>query len=227
VDPAITGAAHHIGHVMSDTALGFALFNTSIGPCSIVWNAHGVVRTRLPDSGERAARDRIGKRYPTAREAPPPEAINRAIEDMIALLGGEPRDLRNVALDTSDVPDFNRKVYDIARTIPAGATLTYGEIAERLGDRSLAREVGQALGQNPFPIIVPCHRVLAAGGKTGGFSAPGGVNTKMRMLTIERARASGNTPCNQLALFDQLPLAAQGRTKVGRSKIRSPRHSGA
>jgi methylated-DNA-[protein]-cysteine S-methyltransferase len=205
---------------MSDTALGFALFDTAIGPCSIVWNARGVVRTRLPDGGERAARDRIGKRYPTAHETSPPTEIKRAIDDMVALLGGKPRDLNGVMLDITDVPDFNRKVYEIARTIPAGSTLTYGEIAERLGDRTLAREVGQALGENPFPIIVPCHRVMAAGGKTGGFSAPGGVGTKMRMLTIERAQLGGNASTDQLTLFDQLPLAAQGRTKG-----RSPRHS--
>jgi methylated-DNA-[protein]-cysteine S-methyltransferase len=90
--------------------------------------------------------------------------------------------------------------------------MTYGEIAERLGDRTLARDVGVALGQNPFPIIVPCHRVLAAGGKTGGFSAPGGVSTKMRMLTIERAQAGNPAPANQLSLFEQLPLAAQNRS---------------
>jgi methylated-DNA-[protein]-cysteine S-methyltransferase len=205
---------------MSETALGFALFDTAIGPCSIVWNARGVVRTRLPDGGEHAARHRIGKHYPTARETSPPAEIKRAIDDMVALLKGEPRDLNGVKLDIADVPDFNRKVYDIARTIPAGSILTYGEIAERLGDRSLARDVGQALGQNPFPVIVPCHRVMAAGGKTGGFSAPGGVSTKMRMLTIERAQLGGNAPTDQLALFDQLPLAAQGRAKA-----RSPRQS--
>lgn len=135
-------------------------------------------------------------------------------------------------LDIADVPDFNRSVYDIARTIPPGSTLTYGEIAERLGDRSLARDVGHALGQNPFPVIVSCHRVMAVGGKTGGFSAPGGVSTKMRMLTIERAQLGGNAPADQLALFDRLPLAAQSRAQgraqsrtKDRSQARSPRHS--
>jgi methylated-DNA-[protein]-cysteine S-methyltransferase len=205
---------------MSDTALYFALFDTAIGPCSVVWNARGVVRTRLPEGGERGARDRIGKRYPAARETPPPAEIKRAIADMVALLKGEPKDLAGVKLDFADVPDFNRRVYDIARTIPAGSTRTYGEIAERLGDRNLARDVGQALGQNPFPIIVPCHRVTAAGGKTGGFSAPGGVSTKMRMLTIERAQPGGDASNDQLALFDQLPLAVQSRTTA-----RSPRQS--
>jgi methylated-DNA-[protein]-cysteine S-methyltransferase len=203
----------------NDMALSFALFDTAIGTCSIVWNTRGVVRTRLPDRCESGARDRIGKCYPAARETPPPAAIKRAIDNMIALLGGEARDLRDVTLDMTGVPDFNRQVYDVARTILAGATMTYGEIAARLGDRSLARDVGQALGQNPFPIIVPCHRVLAAGGKTGGFSAPGGVTTKMRMLTIERARLASNAPADQLALFEQLPLAAQGQAKLGQAKL--------
>jgi methylated-DNA-[protein]-cysteine S-methyltransferase len=197
---------------MSDTAFGFAFFDTAIGRCSIVWNESGVVRTRLPEKSEQATRDRICNRYSAARETTPPAAIRHAIEDMIALLGGEAKDLSNVKLDVSDIPEFNRRVYDVARTIPPGATLTYGEIAERLGDRTMARDVGQALGENPFPIIVPCHRVLAAGGKTGGFSAPGGVSTKMRMLTIERANTGGTTPADQMSLFDQLPLAAQGRS---------------
>ena len=92
---------------------------------------------------------------------------------------------------------FDRRVYEVARTIMPGATLSYGEIAARLGTSALARDVGQALGRNPFPIIVPCHRVLAAGGKVGGFSANGGITTKLRLLTIERARTS-DTP----TLFD-------------------------
>jgi len=112
-----------------------------------------------------------------------------------------------VAIDTERIPAFNRRVYDVARTIPPGATLTYGEIAERLGDKLLARDVGQALGQNPIPLIVPCHRVLAAGGKTGGFSAPGGVISKLRLMTIEGAQPSGPT------LFDHLPLTAKRRRR--------------
>jgi methylated-DNA-[protein]-cysteine S-methyltransferase len=178
----------------------------------VVWNARGVLRTRLPEGNEQRARERIRNRYPEASEAAPPADIQRAIDAMVALLAGEPTDLSGIGLDTTGVPDFNMRVYDIARAIPAGATLTYGGIAERLGDRTLARDVGVALGQNPFPIIVPCHRVLAAGGKTGGFSAPGGVTTKMRMLTIERARAGGPALADQLSLFEGLPLAAQNRS---------------
>jgi len=129
--------------------------------------------------------------------------VRRTIADIAALLAGERRDLGDAVLDWAAVPDFNRRVYDVARAIPPGSTLSYGEVAERLGDRNLARDVARALGQNPFPIVVPCHRVTAAGGKTGGFSAPGGVRTKLRLLSIERAQPSGPT------LFAELPLAAQ------------------
>jgi len=185
--------------------LAFALFETAIGHCAIVWSARGVVGVQLPERSEDATRQRVLRRFPAARGAMPPADIQRAIDDIVALLGGEPRDLTYVTIDTADVADFDRRVYAIARTIPPGATLSYGEIAERLGDRNLARDVGQALGQNPFPVIVPCHRVLAAGGKMGGFSAPGGVVTKLRLLTIEGAQPGGPT------LFDRLPLQAPRR----------------
>ena len=117
-----------------------------------------------------------------------PRDIEAAIADIQQLLGGQKNDLSAIALDMSDVPDFEQRVYALTRSIAPGDTLTYGDIATRLGDLALSRAVGQALGRNPFPIIVPCHRVLAAGGKSGGFSAPGGVETKRRMLEIEGAR---------------------------------------
>ena len=119
------------------------------------------------------------------------------IERIGALLRGERIDLSDVPVDLGRVPEFERRVYAIARAIPPGSTMTYGEIAKRLGDPLLARDVGQAMGHNPFPIVVPCHRVLAAGGKPGGFSAPGGVDTKLRMLRIEGAAAAA-----QASLFD-------------------------
>jgi methylated-DNA-[protein]-cysteine S-methyltransferase len=109
------------------------------------------------------------------------------------LLGGARQDLASVPLDFSGVPSFNRRAYEVARTIPPGKTLTYGDIAHRLGQPGSAQAVGQAMGHNPFPIIVPCHRVLAAGGKDGGFSARGGVGTKRRMLVIEGALADEPT----------------------------------
>jgi methylated-DNA-[protein]-cysteine S-methyltransferase len=184
------------------SAPAFALFDTAIGRCGIVWNERGIAGVQLPEANERATKNRVLRRFPAAREAAPAENVRRTIDDIVALLGGERKDFNGVALDYASVPDFNRRVYDVARTIPAGGTWSYGEIAERLGDRNLARDVAQALGQNPFPIIVPCHRVMAAGGKMGGFSAPGGVRTKLRLLTIEGAQPSGPT------LFAELPLKA-------------------
>src|SRR5439155_16025712 len=96
-----------------------------------------------------------------------------------------------VALDMERLPAFHRRVYEIARTIPPGETLSYGELAARLGVPGAARAVGQTLGRNPVAIVVPCHRVLAAGGKVGGFSANGGITTKLRLLSIEAAHSNG------------------------------------
>jgi methylated-DNA-[protein]-cysteine S-methyltransferase len=169
---------------------GFALFDTDIGPCGIVWGAHGITGVQLPEASEARTRARLARRYPQAREAPPPADVRRVIDGIVALLRGEASDLSAAALDMDGVLEFDRRVYAVARDIAPGATLSYGEIAARLGERALARDVGQALGRNPFPLIVPCHRVLAAGGKAGGFSANGGVTTKLRLLTIERARTS-------------------------------------
>jgi len=181
----------------------FAIFDTAIGTCGIVWNARGVAGVQIHDGTEAATRSRLLRRFAGAQEAKPPAHVQQAIDGVVALLRGEKRDLNDVTIDTDGLPELNRKVYVIARTIPPGSTLTYGEIAERLGDKRLAREVGQALGQNPIPLIVPCHRVLAAGGKTGGFSAPGGVVSKLSLLTIEGAQPNGPT------LFDSLPLVAK------------------
>ena len=184
---------------------GFALFETAIGTCGIVWGARGIVGVQLPEANAAATRARVCRRHPDAREAVPATDVRRAIDGIVALLGGQKRDLTDVVIDDSGQPDFNKRVYAIVRKVPPGATITYGEIAERLGDKALSREVGQAMGENPTPIIMPCHRVLAAGGKTGGFSASGGVVTKLRLLTIEGAQPGGPT------LFESLPLVARKR----------------
>ncbi|MFY9602972.1 MAG: methylated-DNA--[protein]-cysteine S-methyltransferase [Pseudolabrys sp.] len=189
------------------TTYSFSLFDTAIGTCGIVWTARGIAGVQIHNASELATRATLLRRFAGAEETTPPAQVQRAIDGIVALLRGEKRDLSDVTIDADDSPEFNRKVYDIARTIPPGSTLTYGEIAERLGDKLLARDVGQALGKNPIPLIVPCHRVLAAGGKTGGFSAPGGVISKLRLLTIEGAQPSGPT------LFDRLPLAAKHRRR--------------
>jgi len=192
--------------------LGYALFDTAIGCCGIVWSGRGIAGVDLPSATRRATRVRLLRRFPAAHESAPPAEVRRAIDDIVALLDGEPRELSHLQLDSDGVSDFNRRVYDIARTIRPGATLSYGAVAERLGDRNLARDVAQALSQNPFPIIVPCHRVLAAGGKMGGFSGPGGVRTKLRLLSIEGAQPAAAGPM----LFDRLPLAAAPRRPASR-----------
>ena len=174
------------------TEHGFALFDTDIGRCGIAWGARGIIGVQLPEAGEARTRARLVRRHPHAREAPPPADVRRVIDSIVSLLGGQASDLSAAALDMDGLPEFDRRVYEVARGIAPGATLSYGEIAARLGERGLARDVGQALGRNPFPIIVPCHRVLAAGGKIGGFSAQGGVATKRRMLAIESAWINGN-----------------------------------
>ena len=176
---------------------GFALFDTALGACAIAWGPAGLIGTSLPEGTLEATRIRMHRRFPEAVETPPPEQLASVRDAIIRLLQGEAIDFAGVTLDLAQVPKFNREVYAIARAIPAGRTLTYGDIAAALGDPALARAIGQALGQNPFPIIVPCHRVVAANGKTGGFSANGGVRTKLRLLMIENARI-GTEP----TLFD-------------------------
>lgn len=195
---------------------GFTLFETPVGPCAIAWGPNGIIGVSLPSGGESPLRANIRKRFPDAVESAPPPTVQDAIARIRALLSGESDDLTSITLDMDGIADFNKKVYAVARAIPPGQTLTYGEVAEKLqAPLGAARAVGQALGANPFPIIVPCHRVLGAGGKTGGFSAPGGTTTKMRMLTIEGAKP-GNAP----SLFDDLPLAAPPRRSMTPPKHR-------
>jgi methylated-DNA-[protein]-cysteine S-methyltransferase len=179
------------------TAKNFAMFDTAIGRCGIAWGPRGINAVQLPMPSEDKTRTRIRQVHGDIVEAPPPAAVQAAIDGIVELLAGKPHDLADVVLDLDGVPEFNRGVYDIARTIPPGKTLTYGDIAKRLGGVELSRDVGQALGRNPCPIVVPCHRVLAAGGKPGGFSANGGVTTKLKMLAIEGALVN-HTP----SLFD-------------------------
>jgi methylated-DNA-[protein]-cysteine S-methyltransferase len=173
------------------TARGFALFDTPVGRSGIAWSGRGIAGVQLPEANDGATRARMLRRHGGARELPPPEEIRRVIESIIALLSGEAVELCEAFIDMEGVPPFDRRVYEVARTIRPGATLTYGEVAARIGEPGSARDVGQALARNPFPIIVPCHRVLAAGGKLGGFSARGGAATKRRLLAIEAVHAEG------------------------------------
>ena len=149
-------------------------FETAIGTCGVRWSERGITGVSLLDAGAGTRED-------------PPEWVRAAVRDMIALLAGEHRDLRGVVLDEEGVDDFRRGVYAATRAVGPGETATYGDIARAIGEPGAARAVGAALGANPFPIVVPCHRVLASTGALHGFSAPGGIATKRRMLEIERA----------------------------------------
>jgi methylated-DNA-[protein]-cysteine S-methyltransferase len=171
------------------TAAGrfFASFDTAIGRCAIAWGSHGILAVHLPERDGSARADGLQPSAPGAQLADMPPSVQAVVDDITALLAGRPRDLRAAVLDMQGLPAFHCRVYELARGIPPGETTTYGGLAARLGEPGAARAVGQAMGSNPFPLIVPCHRVLPAGGGLGGFSLPGGAATKRRLLEIERA----------------------------------------
>jgi methylated-DNA-[protein]-cysteine S-methyltransferase len=154
------------------------VFSTALGTCSVTWSARGITGTALPTE-----RGLQGVDVRDAGDVPAP--VREAIAGMVALLDGEHRDLTAIALDEDGIDPFRRRVHAAARAIKPGTVATYGEIARAIGSPDGARAVGAALGSNPFPIIVPCHRVVAADGALTGFSAPGGIVTKRRMLEIE------------------------------------------
>jgi methylated-DNA-[protein]-cysteine S-methyltransferase len=178
----------------------YTIFDTSMGWAGLAWGDRGLVAVHLPESDPDITRRGLLRRVPDAVEAPvlADGDIEAVVADIRALLRGEKRDLLAAPLDLTLVSEFDARVYAIARTIPAGETLTYSEIAHRLGpdaseDWTIAREVGAALGRNRWPIIVPCHRVTAANGKLGGFSARGGTRTKLKLLAVEGARTAAQT----------------------------------
>jgi len=176
------------------TTLGYAIFPTPIGHCGIAWGTNGLTGVQLPEANEAAMRARMARRFAQSTEAEAPAPVRDAMHALVALLGGkptEPADLSHIVLDMDGVPPFHQRVYALARQLAPGQTTTYGDIARQLGEPGAARAVGQALGANPFAPVVPCHRILAAGSGSGGFSANGGVATKLRMLLIERAQFNG------------------------------------
>lgn len=182
-----------------------ALFPTSLGDCRIAWRGDKVVATRLPDASSAETSRRLVAQT-GGDVGDPPAAILDAIDLITALLEGERVDLTAIQCDLDGVDPFAAQVYAATRQIPAGETSTYGAIASQLGDMTLARGVGQALGRNPVPIIVPCHRIIGTDGKLVGFSASGGVQLKLKMLEIERAQI-GDPP----GLFEELPFAVKPR----------------
>ncbi len=170
---------------MADAA--YTVFTTPIGPCALAWNATGLVAVQLPEGTAAATARRLCRRLPGAIRRAPPPAVRRAVDAILLLLQGGADKLADIPLDLSHCSPFCRRVYQLTRAIPAGETLSYGELASRAGEPGAARAVGQAMARNPWPLLVPCHRVLAAHGESGGFSAYGGVDTKHRLLRIEGA----------------------------------------
>lgn len=187
---------------------GFQLFDTAIGRCGLAWGPRGVMGVQLPEATVRETRARLCRRFPDAREGAAPPGVRRAVAGIVALLRGEAPDLSRIALDMEGLPAFHRRVYEVARGIGPGETLSYGQVAEQAGSPGAARAVGQALGRNPFAILVPCHRVLAAGRRVGGFSANGGVRTKLRLLAIEGARVKGALALDPQSAVRRLRRAA-------------------
>ena len=172
----------------------YCLFETPLGTCGIAWREAAdsasrpvVTAVELPGATPRATESRIARKSGLNRPSLPPPEIVAILERIRRHLGGEVQDFRSVALDLSAVVPFFRQVYEAAREIPPGQTRTYGEIARAVGQPNRAQEVGQAMAKNPVPILIPCHRVAAAGGKPGGFSAHGGRATKSKLLSLEGA----------------------------------------
>ena len=182
---------------------GYSIFDTGIGRCGIAWGPLGIVGVQLPEAREIETRRRLFLLYPDAREQRPPENVEIAIEGIVALLRGEAADLSDVTLDMTGIPAFNQRVYAFARTIPRGETRTYNEVATHLRASGAVYSVAQAIGRNPFMLIVPCHRVLEAGSYTDRISPNGGAISKRRLLSIEGAHT-----IRSKTLFDVLlPVA--------------------
>jgi methylated-DNA-[protein]-cysteine S-methyltransferase len=188
---------------------GYTIFDTAVGRCGIAWGDSGIVGVQLPEEREIETRRRMLRQYPDARELAPPPNVEMAIEGIATLLRGEGANLSEVALDMNGIHAFNARVYAFARTIPRGETRSYGEVAASLRASGAVRSVAQAISRNPFVIIVPCHRVLEAGGYADKISPNGGSISKRRLLSIEGA----GSPSSK-TLFDVLLPVAPPRPQT-------------
>jgi len=182
----------------------YCTFETELGFCGIAWSdTAGAVMPalfRLPEPSRVDMEERFSARCSQGHAVPPP-VIRSVIEMAKRHLGGEPQEFLDIAVDLSEEQPFARRVYAFTRRVPAGETTTYGELARAAGNPEAARAVGLLMGRNPMPLIIPCHRVLAAGGKPGGFSAHGGLSTKSRILELEGVRLSLPREGAQLELW--------------------------
>jgi methylated-DNA-[protein]-cysteine S-methyltransferase len=178
----------------ADSGLRYCLFDTEFGTVGVSWSARGLTRLQLPESSRAATERRLRNSSPDTAPGEPPSRVKQAMAAVERYLTGTTIDFAQVPLDLAGVGDFHRRIYDAARRIGWGETATYGELARRVGSPGAARAVGQAMGRNPIPIIIPCHRVLASGRKIGGFSAFGGAATKTRLLALEGVHLGNSAP---------------------------------
>ncbi|QYO75142.1 methylated-DNA--[protein]-cysteine S-methyltransferase [Devosia salina] len=172
-----------------------ALFDTALGRFGLGWTERGLARALLPGDDDAAMLERLTRAGGT--QAEPSRAIAALMDRIEDYAEGEAIDFSDVSIDLSGVPDFHRRAYELLLEVRWGQTITYGALARRLGDVGLSRAVGQAMGANPIPLIIPCHRVLASDGKPGGFSAPGGGASKLKMLALEGV--SVGAPAGQMS----------------------------
>jgi methylated-DNA-[protein]-cysteine S-methyltransferase len=183
---------------MDQAAKHYHVFETAMGFCAIAWSDAGVARFQLPTKSAEAAERSVRRRVPEAEPGAPPEDVGAVVARAKRYFGGEEADFSQVQIDLGDEDAFFSRIYQALRRIGWGQTTTYGALAKEVGaGREAARDVGEAMATNPVPLIVPCHRVLAAGGKIGGFSAPGGSKTKIRMLQLEGVRVQPPVPVQQ------------------------------
>ncbi len=186
-------------HADSHARHGSTIVDTRLGFAGIAWSEAGLTRLCLFQSDRAAVErrlDRLGFAGRRTMESALPGWVDRLVADIKAYAEGETVDFSWVPVDLAGTDEFSRAIYDAARRLAFGETTTYGELARRAGHAGLPRETGQALGANPVPLVIPCHRILAAGGKIGGFSAPGGSTAKERMLALEGVRV-GPPPAPQ------------------------------
>ena len=181
-----------------DKTQHYLVFETANGFCGIAWNHVGITRFRLPDKTAEAATRNLLRHVPDAEPGTPPQSVADVIAAAKRYFAGEKIDFSDVAVDLGEQDELFTRIYAAARRLGYGETTTYGTLAKQLGgDWEMARDVGQAMAKNPVPLIIPCHRVLAAGGKMGGFSAPGGADSKVRMLELEGVRVGAKEPAQQ------------------------------
>ncbi|TDK35696.1 methylated-DNA--[protein]-cysteine S-methyltransferase [Rhizobium deserti] len=180
----------------------YQLFQTASGFCGMAWTGDGIARFQLPTSDAVETERLLLRRLPQAEPGSPPVHVAEAIAAVKRYFAGETVDFSAIKLDLSGQSDFLKSIYAATRGVGWGKTTTYGALARELGaGPAAARHIGQAMAGNPVALIIPCHRVLAAGGKLGGFSAPGGSTSKLRMLELEGVRLAPGDPAQQSLAF--------------------------